>query len=141
MLLRMSLPQLLQKLRGQTFADDDNARPLVTLEEFFVGNEDPGSIGCNLVPHPGVAEFFRVLRGIRERADVEDVLVGVSEDMGDDTWPFSDCVYVITSAAASDVESWVETLGPEPVVADDPEPPANLSTSRPGYRVITVWWD
>ena len=50
-------------------------RPVVTLEDFFEGNQDEASIGCNLVDHPGVDRFYETLRGIRDRADVQDVLV------------------------------------------------------------------
>ncbi len=37
-------------------------RVLVTRLEFFEGNDDAGSIGCNLLPHPGVDTFGRCSR-------------------------------------------------------------------------------
>jgi hypothetical protein len=42
---------LLDSIRQQGGIDPMRAQsPLVSLEDFFVGNEDIGSIGCNLVP-------------------------------------------------------------------------------------------
>src|SRR5262245_27366125 len=43
--------------------------PLVAIERFFDGNDDLGSIGCNLMPHPGVEAFRDVLTGLLCRPD------------------------------------------------------------------------
>jgi hypothetical protein len=65
--------------------------PVVPLEDFFEGNSAPGSIGCNLrkSENPGIAGFFQALKEIRDRPDVQDVLVEIYE-MPEDvtTWPF-----------------------------------------------------
>ena len=31
---------------------------VVGIDRFFDGNDDLGSIGCNLDPHPGIARFI-----------------------------------------------------------------------------------
>jgi len=50
----------------------------VSLEDFFTGNNDAGSIGVNLGPdQPPIAEFHRVLREIRAKPNVQDVLVRI----------------------------------------------------------------
>ncbi len=54
-------------------AGSTGLEPVVSLELFFEGNDDPGSIGCNLTDHPGVDRFYAVLRGIRDRPDVHGV--------------------------------------------------------------------
>lgn len=60
--------------------DPTTPRPLVTLEEFFEGNEDYGSIGYNFSPdQPAPAEFYELLKRIRDRPDVADVRVEVSQ--------------------------------------------------------------
>jgi hypothetical protein len=66
--------------------------PLVTLEEFFDGNESAGSICCNLTPTPEPAEVYEVLKGIRSRSDVADVRVQITMFDDPDDWPFSDTV-------------------------------------------------
>ena len=82
----------------------DHVIPAVTLEAFFNGNRDPASIGCNLDPHPRISRFREVLLEIRQRSGVQDVLVGVHNVSDPDSWPFSETVYVLTSAAGSEVE-------------------------------------
>lgn len=57
-------------------------------------------------------------------------------------WPFSDRLYVLTSASTEMVEKWLEPLQPSEVDegwshgrhASAPEP-------RSGYRVVAAWWD
>lgn len=118
--------------------------PVVSLESFFEGNDDLGSIGCNLIDHPGVQRFFTVLRDVRERPEVTDVWVGINEMLGGDEWPFSDHVYVVTSASADDVLRWTAALYPEPEVASgwwNDTPPVKPIPAPEGMRVLTLWWD
>ena len=44
--------------------DPETRRPLLTLEEFFEGNDSWGSIWCNLEATPGPAEIFEILAAI-----------------------------------------------------------------------------
>jgi hypothetical protein len=138
----VTLQAALSRIRSQVCADD-GSRPTLTLEEFFEGNSDLGSIGCNLPDHPGVDCFYDVLRTIRARGDVQDVLVGISEDMGDEEWPFSDSVYILTSAPAEEVARWVAPLQPDPLGEPGyfPAPPPEAPQLKPGYVAYTVWWD
>jgi hypothetical protein len=117
--------------------------PIVSLESFFEGNDDPASIGCNLEDHPGVPRFYAVLRAIRERPDVHGVWVGITEVMGPDEWPFSDTVYVVTSAPSAEVAEWTAELQPDEPGPEEwtREPPARLKPVPAGSRVVTVWWD
>jgi hypothetical protein len=77
-------------------------RPLLTLAEFFEGNDVDGSIGCNLNPPPTAAEFYELLKGIAARPGVADVRVQVTMFDAPE-WPFSDTVWVITSASPQEV--------------------------------------
>ena len=49
--------------------------PVVPLEAFFDGNDELGSIGCNLGDHPGVHAFFET----RTRDGSGSHLVGLSK--------------------------------------------------------------
>src|SRR5436309_10323833 len=82
-------------------------RPLLTLEEFFEGNDDCGSIGCNLPGSVSPGEFYEVFKRIRERPEVADVLVEIRswDDLED--WPFSDTIWVITSLAKQDIQQYL----------------------------------
>jgi hypothetical protein len=117
--------------------------PLVSLEDFFVGNEDVGSIGCNLMRHPGIAVFYQTLQQIREHPDVQDVLVGISDvEETEGIWPFSDSVYILTSLPARKVARWLKRLQPDEV-GDVPtgRQPERLPALLPGCRVLLAWWD
>jgi hypothetical protein len=131
--------------RSGDINDPNTPRPLVTLEEFFEGNDDYGSIGYNFSPPlPAPSEFYELFRQIRQRPDVSDVLVEVSQQEMPDEWPSTDTVWIITSAAEADVLDWLgkrfapddklwigwtEHLKREPYAVP------------PGMRPIGVWWD
>lgn len=118
---------------------DAGPEPVVGLELFFDGNDDPGSIGCNLPDHPGINRFYTVLRAIRDRADVYGVWVGITEVMGADEWPFSDHVHVVTTASADEVVAWAAELEPDPPFDwPDDLPPIPVPA---GARVVTLFWD
>jgi len=115
--------------------------PIVSLELFFDGNDDEASIGPNLIDHPGVASFYATLRAIRDRSDVYGVWIAITEVMPAGEWPFTDRVYVVTSAPPADVDRWVSDLQ-----ADEPGDTGWLGGPPPvpvpdGARVVMLWWD
>ena len=125
--------------------DFSRPRPLLMVEEFFEGNADPASIGYNLGGGgPGPRVFYDVLRRIRERADVADVLVEVKDLEEPDGWPSTDTVYVITGASAAEVRSWLPPhLAPD-TCRDHAAlgPPATEAYEvPPGHQVVALWWD
>jgi hypothetical protein len=154
---RLKRQQLLDKARSLEAMEPEGRQsplPVVSLDDFFEGNDDPGSIGCNLLEdeHPGVAGFYKALEDVSDRPDVHVVLVEFDdlndedEADGDDTavyWPFSECVYVLTSVSKEDVERWLEGIHPSDIVE---EPTSDrLSRAFPpvlaGMRVYWVWGD
>jgi hypothetical protein len=116
----------------------------LSLEEFFEGNTDYGSIGCNLSDSPGPEGFYQVLREIRSRPQVQDVLVEVREvdEEDESTWPFSDTLFVLTDAPREVVANWLEPLQPDEVEegVGEGEPPP-FPELQPGMRVLYAWWD
>ena len=52
--------RLVEKLKVKQTQVGQNPGPTVSLEDFFEGNDDLGSIGCNLSAHPGVDVFCRL---------------------------------------------------------------------------------
>lgn len=117
-------------------------RPLLTLDEFFDGNTVAGSIGCNLDPTPTPAEFRELLESIRVRADVADVRVQITM-FDDPDWPFSDTVWIITSAPPEQVRSWFpQELAPDDLWADFPADQSFEECKVPaGHRAVACWWD
>lgn len=117
-------------------------RPLLTIDEFFEGNNVVGSIGCNLTPTPTPAEFYEVLREIAARPEVGEVRVQISQfDVPE--WPFSDTVWVITSAEPEEVSVWFD----EPMRPDECWAGWTSGVSfepcevPPGMKPVACWWD
>jgi hypothetical protein len=125
--------------------DDPAICPVVSLDEFFQGNHDESSIGCNLVdPHLGVGAFYEVLKAVRDRHNVSDVVVEITDLNEDskDAWPFSDRVYIITSASQGEVDSWMRKLSPDEVAEGFPaDVPVGFPPIPAGSKVFGVWWD
>jgi hypothetical protein len=121
----------------------DNPEPVVSLDLFFDGNDDPASIGCNLPDHPGPAHFYEVLSAIRDRPEVQAVWVGITEVIDADEWPFTDHVYVVTTASPADVHSWAADLSPEQPGDTwwHGAPPLQKIDIQPPARLVTLWWD
>lgn len=124
--------------------DQATPLPLVSVAEFFDGNNDEGSIGCNLNDHPGMRVFQETLEAIRQRPEVQDVLVAISEVQPEDdaTWPFAEVVFVLTSADQAEVETWVKPLQPDSVsVGWHAFRRVREQPLKPGMKAYLVWWD
>ena len=122
--------------------DPETPRPLLTLEEFFDGNEVAGSIACNLTPTPMPAEIHAMLHKIEVRRDVAEVRVEITM-FDDPDWPFSDTVWVITSAEPQEVERWFpEELRPDECFVGWTDGVAYEPLNVPaGMRPVACWWD
>lgn len=122
----------------------DNAetpRPLVAVDEFFDGNTEVGSIGCNLESTPTPAQFYEVFRAIGQRPEVKDIRVQITAfDVPE--WPFSDTVYILTSASPDEVASWFpKELTPDETWAGFVDQPYEPYQIPEGTRPIACWWD
>jgi hypothetical protein len=122
--------------------DAATPRPLLTLAEFFDGNDVVGSIGCNLTPTPVPSEFCDLFKRIAARPEVADVRVQVTM-FDDPEWPFSDTVWVITSATPNEVSEWfAEEVRPDECwrgwtdgITFEPY------STPPGMHPVACWWD
>ena len=135
---------LIEEIKRQGLPVGGSPLPVVALEAFFEGNSDLGSIGCNLLEHPGTEVFFGVLREIRARPEVQDILIEIYEveEFEESMWPFSERVYIYTTASDQTILEWLEALGPDELIegytqGKHPDAP-NPGT---GYRVVGAWWD
>lgn len=120
---------------------ESDALPLIPIERFFDGNDDLGSIGCNLHDHPGIKKFREVLVGLTRRPDVEAVYAQVAElDPDEDCWPFADTVLVVGRIDLDALQDLVGPLLPDevgPVVTDV----APVISEKHDGPVLVVWWD
>jgi hypothetical protein len=120
--------------------DPETPRPLLTLNEFFEGNDVAGSIACNIAPDVTPAEVHLLLRRIASRRDVADVRVEIA--MFDAEWPFSDTVWLITDADTEQVVKWFGELTPAECWTGWTEGVAFEACPVPdGMRPVACWWD
>lgn len=116
--------------------------PTVEIAGFFDGNDDPGSIGCNLSPHPGVDNFRKVLTALLTRPDIRAVYAQISElDPGQGCWPFSDTVLVAGMISVDQLRAAVEVLQPDEVGAAEQFGVSPSIGERLGCPVLAIWWD
>ena len=115
---------------------------LVPIDRFFDGNDDEGSIGCNLLPHPGIKLFRDTLQSLSQRPDVSAVYALITElDPGDDAWPFSDTVVVTGSVTQEAVQTVIADLQPDEVGLADQEALGISLSSVNGNSALVAWWD
>ena len=134
--------QLIAAIKALGYSTGGN-RVLVTRSQFFDGNDDPGSIGCNLIPeHPGVAAFDSAFRKIENMDGVAGVYFAITEinETYDDIWLFTDTAWIITRLTPSAFESFLRPLEPDEIGFSN-EQFANPPAITEGYRLVQVWWD
>ena len=115
---------------------------IVPTEIFFDGNDDLGSIGCNLIEHPGIDAFRDACARIATRPDVIAIYVRIAElDPGDDCWPFTDTVFVVGEISSDNLANELASLQPDQVgPAEDFGIPEAI-TQRHSASGLAAWWD
>ena len=137
-------PEALKELLAKTgeINNFDLPRPLVSLEDFFLGNNDFGSIGYNMYPdQPSPAEFFDKLREVRSLATVKTVLVQIQQHEDPDGWPSTDTVWVITTESSETVSVLLgDRFAPDDIFESLPDYVQKYDVPE-GYRALGVWYD
>jgi hypothetical protein len=115
----------------------------VSLESFFEGNDDPGSIGCNLGDsRPTVRMFYQLLRDLRSNPSVQDMWVRICDFDDPQSWPYSDAVYVVSSLTKSEIEHALLPLRFDSVTEGWMyEKPPSVPEPREGCVPFSIWWD
>jgi len=134
---------LLSKIKAKLPATSGSRGPTVSLEDFFEGNDDFGSIGCNLLDSPGPQRFYEVFRQIKGRPDVQGIFVEINDLMDDGvSWPFADTVFVLGKIPVGELQQRLAELQPDEVGAFPPDSiPTDLPPLQPGMTILGVWWD
>jgi hypothetical protein len=131
-------------LRNGNPEDRKTPAPMLTLQEFFEGNDCVGSIGCNLDNAPAPDEFWELLSALAKRDDVSDIRIEITAlDAPGEEWPFSDRIWIFTSANLDEVESWFpQHLAPDEVwVGFGPSQKYEQVDFPSGHQPIAVWYD
>ncbi len=115
---------------------------IISIEQFFDGNDDLGSIGCNLVEHPGLDVFRNILTGLLQRPDVQAVYAQISElDPGDDCWPFTDTILVAGTIPTEDLRATVSALEPDEIGTAEEFGVSPSIATKHSSPVLAIWWD
>lgn len=139
---------LLEKL-DRLDAIDEEHLPVVTIDEYFIGNSDEESIAPNQwgEGRPSIAELHARFKAIEARADVQGVFVGLHPSWGeafddDSIWPAAENIHIYSSAPQAVADEWIEGLMSDSIVAEWPYGKhAAAPEPEEGFRVYTVYWD
>lgn len=130
--------RLVEKFAGQPEPQ------LIPLEEFFDGNDDMGSIGCNLREHPGINTFRVTLEMLAKRNDVEAIYAQIAELVpGEDSWPFCDTILFVGAISPDVLQAELIRLQPDEVgTSHDFIVHETLTSKNPkNLPVLVAWWD
>lgn len=120
----------------------DLPRPVVTLEEFFEGNEDPASIGYNLNDTYTPQEFYGFFRKLRDLPDVSNVLIEVKDLEDEEGWPSTDTIWFVTSLSeAALARHFEERIRPDEWRTYPPDYPMEPIRCPVGTHAIAAWYD
>jgi len=115
---------------------------IIPIARFFDGNDDLGSIGCNLAEHPGIDTFRNTFAKLISRADVQAIYAQIAElDPGEDSWPFSDLILVVGTIPVKELQAAVSQLCPDDVGDSSQFDNASIVGPHQGKPVLAIWWD
>lgn len=114
----------------------------VSVEDFFDGNEDDGSIGVNIYPNPpSLQKFKEVLTEIKNADKTSTLLIRIA-DIEDSDWFYSDMVFISGNYTLSNVKKLFKVLKPDEVYEGlmYNDRLNNISNQISG-RSYSIWWD
>lgn len=139
-----------EKSRNRTYSQGMSfptyVYPVLTLDEFFIGNRDGGSVMCNLDHEPRAEETYEFLKHIESRPEVSRIFMIVTQWDGPGHWPFSDAIIISTTADMETVRGWFpKPWTPTELTAWNRNPDPNYETEdfpkTPGYTEYYLWYD
>ncbi|MFN8153822.1 MAG: hypothetical protein U0Y08_05985 [Bacteroidia bacterium] len=136
---------------------------LLTLDEFFDGNNDEASIAPNRSlsrPLSGVegsgdegadctiGEYYRTLKALAEDprnvaafAEIKDINIYPGGNLHDNEWFYTDVIYFIGDLSPEEIVAATAHLMPDEVdYCTDPRL-KKLQDRYPGHKIVYVWWD
>ena len=144
----MDLRKALYEKVAALHAIDSKHFPIVSIDEYFIGNDDEQSIAPNQWGdgRPSLREMYNRLKKIESRPDVQGVFVGIHQD-----WPYSvrfeewvpaENIHIYSSAPQAVADQWIDGLHADGI---SPGWPYGKHAAAPepakGYRVYTIFWD
>lgn len=115
---------------------------VVSLEDFFDGNNDRASIRPNIhIDQPSPQEFYQKLSELKKSEKVEDILIRI-QDVEDLDWPFTDTVYIISELTMEELKAKLTDLKPDEIYEEWMYgKPINTPEIKSEFSIFSVWWD
>ena len=127
---------------------DDKHFPTVSLDDYFLGNDQEDSIAPNQWGdgRPSIREIHARLKEIEARPDVQGVFVGIHQDWPDaerfGDWPPAENIHIYSSASQAIADGWIEGFLADGISPGWPYGKHVASPDPlPGYQVYTIYWD
>lgn len=121
---------------------------LLTLDEFFDGNNDEASIAPNFTEKPFIGEYYRTLKALAEDprnvaafAEIKDINIYPNGNLHDDEWFYTDVMYFIGDLSAEEIVAATAHLMPDEVDYCTEPLLKTLQDRYPGHKIVYVWWD
>jgi hypothetical protein len=115
---------------------------VVSVEEFFEGNEDDSSIGCNIYPDPpSLQTFYETFKKMKSSDKIENILIRIA-DAEDTDWFYTDTVYVIGNVTMEEVKEMLKDLKPDEIYAGWMYGlPQSTTDIKRENKIYSAWWD
>ncbi len=113
---------------------------LVTPAEFFDGNDDLGSIGCNLSEHPGLDAFHAEIKKLSALRGVTSIWLQIY-DIDEGEWPFSENLLVFGDISLEQIKTLTEAMEPSEVWEKHIDWTPSRNPELAGTRCVNLWWD
>lgn len=134
---------LLEKIEKQGgFRPPYNRDILVSVEDFFEDNNVIGSFAANAcTKNLDVHEFYEILKNIKTKENVQDIWIVICDI--DEEWPYSDTIYISTTASGDDIYEWFGDGFPSEVweVNSKENILTEIPQLRTEFKLFGVWWD
>ncbi|MFG3223776.1 hypothetical protein ACGF07_03175 [Kitasatospora sp. NPDC048194] len=124
-------------------AGDEGVMPLLTLDEFFDGNDNEGCIAPNQWGYgrPALAELAERFRAIEGREDVAWVRVQLHPETLEMDELAGEAVAICTTADESACSAWIDGFEASGVIPELVDVFRDIPEVPPGATVWSVVWD
>lgn len=121
---------------------------LLTVDEFFDGNNDEASIAPNLNNKPPMSEYYKLIKGLADNsktinafAELKDVMIYDNGQLNDSEWFYTDIIYFVGDLTKEEIKEATKILQPDEVEYDTENRIKGLSEKYKDKNVVYVWWD
>ena len=121
---------------------------LLTVDEFFDGNNDEASIAPNLDAKKPMTDYYKILKGLAENpktidafAEIKEVMIYDNGQLNDNEWFYTDIIYFVGELTKEEIKEATKSLQPDEVEYDTENRIKGLSEKYKDKNVVYVWWD